>query len=144
MSSEAPARTPLFQRAVESARFGHFAKWVVLSAVVGMVAGVVAWLFRGLILLCRKWLFVRPTGIESEGLGGPIEAHWWIVLIPALGGLIVGVLIHSMSHESEGHGTDAVVRAFHRMKGVMRSRVIALKALTSAITIGSGGSAASG
>ncbi|HRV80953.1 MAG TPA: chloride channel protein, partial [Planctomycetota bacterium] len=35
----------------------------------------------------------------------------------------------------------SVIRAFHRLKGQIRARVIAVKALTSAITIGTGGSA---
>ena len=135
-----PPRT-LIQRTLESARFGHFTKWVLLSALIGLLGGVVAWLFRELIHQFEHWFFEVPTGITAAGLGGGADPGLWIVAIPAVGGLVVGALIHWYTHESEGHGTDAVVRAFHRMKGVMRSRVIALKALTSAITIGTGGSA---
>ena len=53
----------------------------------------------------------------------------------------MGWLIHTWAPEAEGHGTDSVIRAYHRMKGVVRKRVIALKALTAALTIGTGGSA---
>ncbi len=143
-SAMAPDSSPprnLAQRALGSARFGHFTKWVLLSALIGLLGGVVAWIFREIIHLFEHWFFEVPTGITAAGLGGSTPSPWWIVAIPALGGLVVGTIIHLYTHESEGHGTDAVVRAFHRMKGVMRTRVIALKALTSAITIGSGGSA---
>jgi CIC family chloride channel protein len=46
-----------------------------------------------------------------------------------------------LAPEAEGHGTDAVIKAFHHLKGRIRRRVPLVKALASAITIGSGGSA---
>ena len=46
-----------------------------------------------------------------------------------------------MGTEAEGHGTDTVVKAFHRSSGFIRARVAPLKLVASAITIGSGGSA---
>ncbi len=64
-----------------------------------------------------------------------------ILLIPALGGLISGLLVFSFAPEAEGHGTDAMIDSFHRKKGVIRRRVPVIKTIASAITIGSGGSA---
>jgi CIC family chloride channel protein len=46
-----------------------------------------------------------------------------------------------MAPEAEGHGTDAVIAAFHHKRGFIRSRVPIVKTVASAITIGSGGSA---
>jgi CIC family chloride channel protein len=51
------------------------------------------------------------------------------------------VLIYSLAPESEGHGTDAAVKAFHRLDGFVRARVPIIKTIASAITIGSGGAA---
>ncbi len=141
MAPESSRARSLAQRALGSARFGHFTKWVLLSALIGLLGGLVAWIFREMVYGFEHWLFKRPTGITAAGLGGDQNPAWWIVLIPAAGGLAVGALIHLYSQESEGHGTDAVIRTFHRAKGVMRARVIALKAVTSAFTIGTGGSA---
>jgi chloride channel protein, CIC family len=65
-------------------------------------------------------------------------------LIPVattLGGLISGVLVYSLAPEAEGHGTDTVVKAFHRAGGFIRARVAPIKLMASAITIGSGGAA---
>jgi CIC family chloride channel protein len=58
-----------------------------------------------------------------------------------LGGLLSGLLVYSIAPEAEGHGTDTVVKAFHRAAGFIRARVAPLKLVASAITIGSGGSA---
>ena len=66
---------------------------------------------------------------------------WLIPVVTTLGGLIVGLLVERYAPEAEGHGTDAVVRAFHRTDGVIRPRVPPIKLFASAITIGSGGSA---
>jgi CIC family chloride channel protein len=46
-----------------------------------------------------------------------------------------------LAPEAEGHGTDAVVRAFHRSAGALRARVAPVKLVASALTIGSGGAA---
>ncbi|NIR50503.1 chloride channel protein, partial [candidate division KSB1 bacterium] len=43
--------------------------------------------------------------------------------------------------EAEGHGTDGVIKAFHKERGVIRPRVPIIKTLASAVTIGTGGSA---
>jgi CIC family chloride channel protein len=58
-----------------------------------------------------------------------------------LGGLLSGLLVYNLAPEAEGHGTDTVVKAFHRAGGFIRARVAPLKLVASAITIGSGGSA---
>lgn len=87
----------------------------------------------------------HPPGLPSEGgvlretLG--YYGLWIIPIVTTLGGLIVGLIVDGYAPEAEGHGTDAVVRAFHRSDGVIRARVPPIKLLASAITIGSGGSA---
>lgn len=66
--------------------------------------------------------------------------YWWIPVSTTLGGLVAGVLIYTLAPETEGHGTDASLIAFHRNNGRMRARVPLVKTIVSAITIGSGGS----
>ena len=57
-----------------------------------------------------------------------------------MGGLLVGLITTKFSPESEGHGTDAVIDAYHHKSGNIRTRVPLVKAVASSITIGSGGS----
>ena len=66
---------------------------------------------------------------------------WLVLVIPALGGLISGLLVFLIAPEAEGHGTDAMIEAFHRRGGYIRKRVPLVKIVASALTIGSGGSA---
>ena len=58
-----------------------------------------------------------------------------------MGGLLSGALVYGLAPETEGHGTDTVVKALHWTGGAIRARVAPVKMLASAITIGSGGSA---
>ena len=54
--------------------------------------------------------------------------------------LLVGLITTKFSPESEGHGTDAVIEAYHNKGGNIRGRVPLVKGIASAITLGSGGS----
>jgi CIC family chloride channel protein len=120
----------------------------VCSPLVGVVAGLGAVAF----LLSLDWvaehvlgglmgLSIPPTG---EGKPHPIrlpQAWWLVLLVPTLGGLISGIIVFTWAPEAEGHGTDALVRAFHRGGGQIRTRVPLIKSVASVITIGTGGSA---
>ena len=65
---------------------------------------------------------------------------WLLLLIPAVGGALCGILVFSVAPEAEGHGTDAVIAAYHDRKGLIRYRVPIVKTFASALTIGTGGS----
>jgi CIC family chloride channel protein len=66
---------------------------------------------------------------------------WLIPLITGAGGLISGILTYIFAPEAEGHGTDSAIEAFHFKKGDIRKRVPIIKVISSAILIGTGGSA---
>ncbi len=124
-----------------SVDFGSVTKWVFFSTLIGFSAGIVAVGFEWLIHVMKTEVFQAAFGNTSEG-AGDVGALWPLVLIvPTLGGLVTGILVQTLAPEAEGHGTDSVIHSFHRLGGVVRKRVIVLKALCSAITIGTGGSA---
>jgi len=122
----------------------------VTSMMVGVVSGLGAILFFTLLnwlthfslhQLCN-FFPPEPSGELSgyEPLGGPIR--WWaLALVPMVGGLISGIIVFTWAPETEGHGTDAVIEAFHHKKGFIRKRVPFIKTVSSIITIGTGGSA---
>ena len=65
---------------------------------------------------------------------------WLLLLIPTLGGIISGLLVFTFAPEAEGHGTDAVIAAYHYRQGRIRPRVPLVKIIASAVTLGTGGS----
>ena len=72
-----------------------------------------------------------------------ITQQWgnaYVVIIPAIGGLIVGPLIYFFAREAKGHGVPEVMEAVALKGGRIRPVVAVVKSLASSITIGSGGS----
>lgn len=122
---------------------------LVYSAIVGVVAGLGAAAFSwGLDIVQEVALKdvhdYDPPGAGTERYEHPIRlpAQWWtVLLVPTVGGLVCGALVYGFAPEAEGHGTDAMVRSFHRLKGAIRGRVPIVKGLASIVTIGTGGSA---
>lgn len=119
-----------------------------LSVVIGFIGGLAAQLFGWLLTLGEKLLIVGIAGYVAPEPGtidpSPVMGPWGLWLIPlvtTLGGLISGILVYTLAPEAEGHGTDAAVEAFHFKGGRVRPIVPAVKAVASAVTIGSGGAA---
>ncbi len=78
-----------------------------------------------------------------DELGGLLSAFYpyYIIIIPAIGGVFVGLLTHYLAKETKGHGVPEVITAVTLHGGKIRPIVAGVKALASAISIGSGGSA---
>ncbi len=103
------------------------------ALVIGFGTGLGAVLFRYLI---QGVSWIGYTWIPSI-IGGNV----YVVLIPAVGGLLVGSLVFYFAREAKGHGVPEVMEAIALRGGRIRPRVAAVKVLASSITIGSGGSA---
>lgn len=123
---------------------------IVDSIVLGIGGAFAAQIFLYLVRFCQKIFLTVIAQYRSPGLlnEGEIPAEsigrfglWLLPLVLGIGGLIVGWIVSRYAPETEGHGTDTAVRAFHRQEGVLRARVPPLKLIASALTIGSGGSA---
>ncbi|TLX85784.1 MAG: chloride channel protein [Thaumarchaeota archaeon] len=129
--------------------FSYFRKWILIGFLLGVVAGLGAValflsveFFTGLFLeIGTGYTPPLPGGFQGNlSYTLFIEKPWLIPLITGLGGLLVGLITTRFSPESEGHGTDAVIDAYHHKSGNIRARVPLVKAIASSITIGSGGS----
>lgn len=105
------------------------------ALLVGILTGIGAILFRYLINGVA-WIGYEWIPEVTSGLGKS-----YIILVPALGGLIVGLLIYYFAREAKGHGVPEVMEAVALKGGRIRPRVAIVKSLASSITIGSGGSA---
>lgn len=62
------------------------------------------------------------------------------ILVPAAGGLFVGIIVHYFASEAKGHGVPEVMASIALKHGIIRPRVVLAKLFASAICIGSGGS----
>ncbi len=107
---------------------------VILAILVGAIAGFGALLFRWLISTFQSLFFGGGASILS------FMGQYYIILVPVVGGLIVGLLIHFGAREAKGHGVPEVMEAVAVGGGRIRPRVAAIKSLASSICIGSGGS----
>jgi len=124
-------------------------RMILCSPLVGVVAGLgAAFFFWGLTLTKEFALgdavgyHPPPAGSETAARAVQMPTCWWAVLVvPTVGGLLCGLLVYGFAPEAEGHGTDAMVRSFHRTGGRIRARVPVIKTVASIITIGTGGSA---
>ncbi len=125
---------------------------VAYSALVGVVAGLGAAAFYVALEHTQYFCLQEVEGYLPPKAGSERknpednnyrlpQRWWWVVLMPTLGGLACGLIVFTLAPEAEGHGTDAMVRAFHRLRGVIRARVPLVKAVASVLTIGTGGSA---
>ncbi|HUK23017.1 MAG TPA: chloride channel protein [Terriglobales bacterium] len=123
---------------------------LLVVTVLGVIGALAAQLFTWALRLCARIFLIGIAGYHLPGLpqeGGALRqvigphGLWLVPVATTLGGLVSGVLVYTWAPEAEGHGTDTVVKAFHRAGGFIRSRVAPLKLVASAITIGSGGSA---
>ncbi|WP_228374175.1 chloride channel protein [Demequina phytophila] len=117
---------------------------IALALVVGVLGGFGAIAFRRLVETAT-WIFTGQADYAAT-TGHP--AHPWlpwlggffVILAPAVGGLLYGPLVQRFAREARGHGVPEVMYAIHRRGGRIPARVAFVKALASALTIGSGGS----
>jgi CIC family chloride channel protein len=116
-----------------AANYGFYL--AILALLVGVLSGLGAVLLYEMIQFCTR-LFFGPVANFLAFLG-PFR----ISIIGAAGGLLVGLMIFFLAHEAKGHGISEVIFSVAREKGIIRPRVGLVKAVTTALTIGSGGSA---
>lgn len=121
-------------------RDSEYAYTSLLALIIGILAALGAIAFKYMIK-GFQWLFYGP----GDSLVSIVtEIPWYVkVAMPALGGLIVGSLIYHFAREAKGHGVPEVMSAVALKGGIIRKRVVAVKALASAIAIGSGSSVGS-
>jgi len=109
----------------------------VLAIMVGLAGGFGAIGFRYLINFVQSLSY----GSADDLLDVVGNVPWYLrVIIPAIGGGIVGLLVYFFAREAKGHGVPEVMEAVALRGGVIRKRLVVVKSLASAISIGTGGS----
>jgi CIC family chloride channel protein len=127
-----------------AARVGDFAdnhRLIILSAF-ALVIGVIS-TAGAMMLLAAIRLFTNLFFFQSVSLAARSPAHHHlgpiVILVPAIGGLIVGFMARFGSDKIRGHGIPEALEAILFGKSRMSPKVAILKPLSSGIVIGSGG-----
>ncbi len=110
---------------------------VIVAVIIGLVTGYGALGLRYLIHLIQ----VVSTTHLKYSLEMLAALPWYQkLLMPAIGGLLVGPIVTFFSKEVKGHGVPEVMESIILRNGMIRPRVVLAKIVASSICIGSGGS----
>jgi CIC family chloride channel protein len=107
-----------------------------LAGVVGVLAGIIAFLIYNFIGLLSNVFFHQEIGFE---FAYPLQhVPIWMPLIPAFGGLVVGLMARYGSPRIRGHGIPEAMEAVWDQDSMVKARVMILKPISAAIAIGTG------
>lgn len=109
-----------------------------LATLLGGVVTLVAVALIALIRLCTNLAF---HGMVSTAEGAPDFSTWgaWGILVPVVGGLLIGVMARWGSPAIRGHGIPEAMQAIGTADSRISARVAIFKPLSAAISIGTGG-----
>lgn len=113
-------------------------KICVYAVLVGFISGLVAQVLLELIYLFTNIFYYHRF---SFAITNPANHHLgaWAILIPPIGGLLVGVMIYFWEPTLKGHGIPEAMESVLFGRSRMRIRVAILKPLATAFAIGTGG-----
>lgn len=127
---------------VNPARVLSAPAFAALAVALGLAAGMGAVVFRDLIALVHNLLFNGSLSLafDTSKHAPPSYLGFGVVFVPAIGAVLVTVLVEHLASEAKGHGVPEVMDAIYYSRGTIRPVVAATKAIASALSIGSGGS----
>jgi H+/Cl- antiporter ClcA len=110
----------------------------IMAAAIGVLSTGTAWLLLHAINFCTNLFFFQTisdkfTSPALNTLGA------WVIAVPVLGGLIIGLMARYGSEQIRGHGIPEAIEAILFNRSAMSPKVALLKPLASSIAIGSGG-----
>jgi H+/Cl- antiporter ClcA/predicted transcriptional regulator len=109
-----------------------------LALVVGVIAAYVAVVLLKLIsFFTNVFFFQRFTTAPVSP--GDTHLGLWVILVPVIGGLIVGLMARFGSDKIRGHGIPEAIEAILLRGAKVEPRLAVLKPVSTAISIGSGG-----
>lgn len=119
-----------------AAQQGSFFLLLGIAILIGAITGTLAVGFRYLLLYATSLFWQRPVGNDTTS-----HLHWWmIMLIPAIGGLLVGPLITFLAPETRGAGVPEAIKAVATGEGKIKHRTTFFKIITTVLSISSGAS----
>ncbi len=123
---------------IERARSGETVFFLFVAALIGVLGGLGAIAFESAMHLFQLgfWNVVEPNAEVLRSLPA-----WKVALIPAFGGLLVGLITVFWAAKVKGYGVPEVIKAVALRDGKIPGRITMAKTIASVVTIGSGASA---
>ncbi len=117
---------------------GRLIRLSAISVVIGAICSLVAVVLLSMIAGFTNLFFFGQLSLASRS---PAESPLGpaMILVPVVGGLIIGLMARYGSEKIRGHGIPEALEAILYGKSIISPRVAVLKPLSSAISIGSGG-----
>ncbi|ATI43413.1 voltage-gated chloride channel [Pacificitalea manganoxidans] len=148
----AEKQTPIWRQGWTQARAQGAATWSLLlregpsqiqfwfiALMIGIAAGFAALTFRNAITALQKLLYGvdDPRALHSYAETLP---WWWILILPILGGLVVGVILNRFTPDGRVRSVADVIEGAALREGRVERRAGVASMLASLITLSSGGS----
>ncbi|GLQ27039.1 chloride channel protein [Sulfitobacter pacificus] len=117
---------------------GKITFWFI-ALLIGIAAGFAALLFRkGINLLQSTWYGTDDVKNLHTFISG---LEWyWVVLIPTIGGLAVGLILHHFTHDARARSVGDVILGAAMHDGRVETKAGVASAFASLITLSTGGS----
>jgi H+/Cl- antiporter ClcA len=109
-----------------------------LASIVGVISGCVAFLLYNLIGLFTNLAFYGVWSFQFRG-AAENQLGAWVIAIPVIGGLLIGLMAKYGSPKIRGHGIPEAMEAVLTSKSRIEAKVAILKPISAAIGIGTGG-----
>jgi len=106
----------------------------VLAVLLGLVTGASIWLFKFLLAQVKDFSFSTLYGVLAP-LGG-----WTVMLLPVIGGVLVGLLLQYWGGHEKIEGTGRVIQSIRVDGGRLRYKYLPVKTAAAVLSIGSGAS----
>jgi H+/Cl- antiporter ClcA len=108
------------------------------GAVIGALSAGVAFVLLHLIQGFTNAFFFQTLSYKERSPAGNLLGIW-VIAVPVVGGLIIGLMARFGSEQIRGHGIPEAIEAILFRRSKMSAKVALLKPISSAIAIGSGG-----
>jgi H+/Cl- antiporter ClcA/predicted transcriptional regulator len=109
-----------------------------MALAIGGVTAVIAFILVRLIGLVTNLAFYQRFSF-ADSTPANNTLGYWVILVPAIGGLIIGLMARYGSEKIRGHGIPEAIEAILIGRSRMSPKVALLKPLSSALSIGTGG-----
>ncbi|HWU85353.1 MAG TPA: chloride channel protein, partial [Rhodocyclaceae bacterium] len=109
-----------------------------LALLIGLLGTGAAWVLLALIRFFTNLFFFQTLSL-AEHAPAQHTLGAWVIVVPALGGLVVGLIARYGTDKIRGHGIPEAIEAILYRKSLLAPKVAVLKPLASGIAIGSGG-----